>query len=164
MRPKTLTVSLTLSGTTMSFSPFGSVETAGCTGKDGTLRRASALEAHSGRATGFTLEGAKDSCPPNDFCEMGFPEGVGVRIATIAWDGCRYVRATRFTSARVTFWIAATSSSGEFLPSMATALDHTNASPEIELLWNAASASSCALAACTKSGGSPFLTSAARIC
>jgi hypothetical protein len=67
----------------------------------------------------------------------------------------RYSRATRFTSAGVTFWMARMSSSGELRPATASAWDHSAARPGIEFLRNWASATACRLTASTRSGGMP---------
>ncbi len=115
--------------------------------------------AQAGRGTDLVCLGPKDSWPrPNPAVAAGLPEGRGVKIPTIAVSFTRYSRATRFTSATVTFWMAAMSSSGELRPSTATACDHSDANPEMELRRNWASASSCRLAASTRSGGTPFAT------
>ena len=164
MWPVTVTELLIVSCCTISFMPFGSVLTVGFVVSFGISRRVSAADAHSGNATGPVGLPASDSAPPNDFEEIGLPEGCGVSTAVIASSGFRYFRITSFTSSTVTFWIASMSSSGDCRPSTATAFDHSIASPAIEFFWNSSSATSWRFAASTRSAGTPFFRSSAIIC
>ena len=84
-----------------------------------------------------------------------FPDASGVSTATMALSGSRYCRATRSTSAAVTFSMARISSAGDCRPSTARALDQAMASPE----WNSSELRPGRLpflAASTRSAGKPW--------
>src|SRR5579859_7456021 len=98
-----LTVSLIDSGCTISLEAVGSVLTTGCTVALGMESFFNATSAQAGSFTFLVCLGAKDSLPPNPFEDIGLPETCGVNTAVMAFDCTRYWRATRLTSATVTF-------------------------------------------------------------
>jgi hypothetical protein len=73
--------------------------------------------------------GANDSSAPNASAGTAAPDDFGVRSAEISVVAVKYFAATRLTSSALTALIAATISSGEVLPSIATASLHASASP-----------------------------------
>src|SRR5215472_9153612 len=156
MCPYTLTVSLTSSLCTISVSPFGSVLTTGWSVEGGTSSRASALAAHEGSVVPWASPSEIASCPPKPPPPgTGRPEPRGSITPVTAWPRSRYLRATRFTSATVTFSMRFRSSSWDSSPKMATASDQTAASSPMELRCSWASLRSWSLAASTSSAGTP---------
>src|SRR6267154_180726 len=125
-----LAVSLTDSGCTISLIPLDKFVTNGFSIVAGTGRPSVIFSAHDGSFTFAFLVEISDSPPPKLFDEIGLSDGVGVRIAEIAWSKSRYFLATRFTSSTVTARNRLMSSSGELRPSTATASDHALARPE----------------------------------
>src|SRR5271167_2572986 len=118
-----LTVSLTDSGCTISLIPLARFVTNGLSVVAGTGNPSVIFCVHAGSLTFAFLVEISDSPPPKLFDEIGLSDGVGVRIAEIAWSKSRYFLATRFTSSTVTARNKLMSSSGELRPSTATASD-----------------------------------------
>src|SRR5271168_1238373 len=133
-----LTVSLMVSGCTISLIPLDRFVTNGFNVVAGTGNFPTIFFAQGGRFTSALAEETNDSPPPKLFPEIGLSDGVGVRIAEIAWSKSRYFLATRFTSSTVTARNELMSSSGELRPSPATAVDHAEARPETEFFCSSA--------------------------
>src|SRR5579862_1553936 len=112
--------------------PLGRLVTTGFNVEGGISICSVIFLAHTGSLTPVAFDAANDSLPPKLFEEIGLPEGCGVKMAEMAWSKSKYCLATRLTSATVTWRMAAMSSSGDCRPSMATASDHAEASPDTE--------------------------------
>src|ERR1700690_701378 len=107
-----LTLSLTVSGCTISLIPLGRFVTNGLSVVAGVGKPPVIFSAQSGNFTSALADETSDSPPPKLFPEIGLSDGVGVRIAEIAWSKSRYFLATRFTSSTVTARNRLISSSG----------------------------------------------------
>ena len=84
-----LTVSLMVSGCTMSLMPLGRLVTNGFSVEAGTGSCSVIFFAHDGSLTLVFFEEAKDSLPPKLFDEIGLSDGCGVRMAEMAWSKSR---------------------------------------------------------------------------
>ena len=161
IRPNTSTVLLTCSGCTITRRPLESVNAVGWIADVGTSRLPRALWAQSGSVTGPLGLPPKLSAPPKPWLEVGLPDDWGVRMAVMAWEGSNTCAASASTCAGVTASIAAFTSSGELAPSNASACDQALARPLTEFFWYSRSAMARALAASTRSAGTPFAATSA---